>query len=388
MSEFSAELEKELQEIRDFMKAHDSGKFTGENVMCHEDGSPNVQSLQDAWQIGRLQYMGGGLPQDYYTAGKAKTAVNRQEAMSRAAMCIFRGAELGISPMHCCGAMLLVRGIWRLWGDAPLALVKKRDDYVDVIEEQIGPKQDISQDGLAQFDPEFGYRCTAKRLDREDVVFEFTYHDAKMAKIIERTWFTHFALMIRYKSRNFALRQQWPDAFQGFNLEAGINREMTQELVNHEEAEPESSGIEVTGEPVTDSDDLNDRIEKSLGINGETETPDEEKEEIEEGDTTKKKPPAKKKSPAKKKTSNKKKTTSKDDGRRLARLGAKEYNLADPDERAAYDKAWEDVKRYHDSDESSDDDCPFEPDENKTSEPEQSSKKEKGSKKKPEGLLF
>src|SRR5688572_12581119 len=80
------------------------------------------------------------------------------------------GLEIGLPPMQALQSIAVINGRPSLWGDAVLALVSSRPDFVDIIEE-------VSETEAT---------CTVKRKDRTPVTRKFTMEDAKKAGLWDK----------------------------------------------------------------------------------------------------------------------------------------------------------------------------------------------------------
>jgi len=118
--------------------------------------------------------------------------------------CVMMGASLGVPPMQAIQNICVINGMPSVWGDLALALVKTHRDCIDVIEERI----------------ENGWRCTAKRKGKSDVVREFTMADAKKAHLDTKKgpWQEYPDRMLQMRARGFAIRDAFPDALRGLPL--------------------------------------------------------------------------------------------------------------------------------------------------------------------------
>lgn len=119
------------------------------------------------------------------------------------------GAELGMPPMRALQSFCVVNGQARLWGDAPLALVRQSGllEYI---------KEGIEGDG-----EDMVAWCETKRKgDSAPMRTEFSVEDAKTAGLWKKagTWQQYPKRMLKYRARSFNLRDNFPDCFAGSTI--------------------------------------------------------------------------------------------------------------------------------------------------------------------------
>jgi len=119
------------------------------------------------------------------------------------------GAELRMPPMRSLQSFCVVNGQARLWGDAPLALVRQ-SGLMEYIRERV---EGEGSNMVAI--------CETKRKgDPEPVITEFSVEDAKLAGLWGKagTWKSYPKRMLKYRARSFNLRDNFPDAFGGATI--------------------------------------------------------------------------------------------------------------------------------------------------------------------------
>lgn len=112
------------------------------------------------------------------------------------------GMEVGLSPMQAIQSVAVINGRPTLFGDGLLAVCQSRPDFLN-IEEELTPE---------------GAACTVTRRDRVPVRREFTWADAKRAKLVGKAgpWTDYPNRMLQMRARGFALRDAFADALRGF----------------------------------------------------------------------------------------------------------------------------------------------------------------------------
>jgi hypothetical protein len=130
------------------------------------------------------------------------------------------GAELGMTPMRALQSFAVVNGNARLWGDAPLALVKQSgllEYHKEFIEGEIGNDLNETPEAVTAV-------CITKRKgDPEEKRTEFSVGDAvradlwnkKTFKGFDSVWMKYPKRMLAMRARALNLRDNFPDALCG-----------------------------------------------------------------------------------------------------------------------------------------------------------------------------
>ncbi len=119
------------------------------------------------------------------------------------------GAELGMPPMRAMQSLCVINGQARLYGDAPLALVRQ-SGKMESIEELIEGEGD-----------ERVAKCTVKRKgDPDSATRWFSVEDAKLANLWNKAgpWKLYPKRMLQMRARSLALRDIFPDCFGGATI--------------------------------------------------------------------------------------------------------------------------------------------------------------------------
>ena len=122
------------------------------------------------------------------------------------------GRELGFSLMQGLRSIAVVNGRPQIWGDAALALVKQSGTLKEFSETLEG-------EGDKMVARTHSVRVYPTGLE-DTVDTEFSVNDAKTAGLWGKkgTWKTHPKRMLKYKSRAFNLRDNFPDILCGLHL--------------------------------------------------------------------------------------------------------------------------------------------------------------------------
>lgn len=163
-----------------------------------------LQSLNDMYRFAQYVVASRLVPSSFTTAEQVIIAIQS-------------GAELGLPPMRALGSFCVVKGLARLWGDAPLALVRQ-SGQLDYIKESI--EGEIGKDFTKTPDNVKAICITKRKGDPEEVITEFSVAEARQAGLWGKTgtWTTHPQRMLKYKARSFNLRDNFPDAFGGATI--------------------------------------------------------------------------------------------------------------------------------------------------------------------------
>jgi hypothetical protein len=117
------------------------------------------------------------------------------------------GMELGLSPLQSLQSVAVVNGKPSIYGDAIPALIIGQPDCDDFIEDK--PQGDDPEKWIA--------RCTIKRRGKTPTVVEFSWADAKRAKLTGKTgpWQEYPKRQMQMRARSFAARDSFPDRLKG-----------------------------------------------------------------------------------------------------------------------------------------------------------------------------
>ncbi len=155
-----------------------------------------LQTMEDMYRFSNYVVKSGLAPKSFQTPEQIMIAIQS-------------GAELRMPPMRSLQSFCVVNGAARLWGDAPLALVRQ-SGLLEWIKESVTGEGD-----------QMVATCETKRKGEPNLVkTTFSVGDAKKAHLWGKTgtWTTHPNRMLKYKARAFNLRDNFPDCFGGTTI--------------------------------------------------------------------------------------------------------------------------------------------------------------------------
>lgn len=126
------------------------------------------------------------------------------------------GFEIGLKPMQALQNIAVINGRPSVWGDAALGLVRASGELEKFVEKYVMQESKSKKDNG-------GYTavCIIRRKgDEEDTIEKFSIDDAHTAGLWGKAgpWTTHPKRMLRYKARNFALRDKFTDVLKGLKI--------------------------------------------------------------------------------------------------------------------------------------------------------------------------
>jgi len=169
-----------------------------------------LRSMDDMWRFACAVRDSGLAPRSF---GKPEQIL----------IAIQSGAELGMPPMRSLQSFCVVHGNARLWGDAPLALVRQ-SGHLEYVKETI--EGDIGKD-LSKTPDEVRAVCITKRKgDPEPKQREFSVGDARRAGLWNKktekgynsVWMNYPQRMLQMRARALNLRDNFPDCFSGATI--------------------------------------------------------------------------------------------------------------------------------------------------------------------------
>jgi hypothetical protein len=137
---------------------------------------------------------------------KSEIAPSGMRKPEQILVAIQTGAELGMGPMRALQSICVINGAARLYGDAPLALVRQSGE-LEFIKEWI--------------DDDMTAHCETKRKgDPESIERTFSVKDAKVAGLWAKKgpWQQYPKRMLQMRARSLNLRDVFPDAFGGATI--------------------------------------------------------------------------------------------------------------------------------------------------------------------------
>jgi hypothetical protein len=148
-----------------------------------------------------------------HQSGLAPTSLKNAQAIMIA---IEMGLEVGLPPMAALQNIAVVNGRPTIWGDAQLGIVRSTGELEEFSEwyEINGAKTNRNP---TQFTDDVTSVCRVKRFGFDAQECAFSVADAKRANLWGKAgpWTQYPARMLRYRSRSFALRDNFGDALRG-----------------------------------------------------------------------------------------------------------------------------------------------------------------------------
>jgi len=174
-----------------------SGGNPNSMVSMNQGGSGiQINTLDDAMRLAKY----------VQESGLAPKGLEKPESIVIAMQC---GFEIGLKPMQALQSIAVINGRPTVWGDAALGLVRASGE-LEVFEEWYEGEGD-----------KYGAYCKVRRRgDTKDTVECFTIEDAKRAKLWGKDgpWKQYPKRMLRYRNRNFILRDKFTDILKGLKL--------------------------------------------------------------------------------------------------------------------------------------------------------------------------
>jgi len=192
-----------------------------------------LRSMDDMYRFSQYVAASGLAPRSFDTPEKVMIAVQS-------------GAEMGMTPMRSLGSICVINGQARLYGDAPLALVRQSGLMESIVETLEGEGDDLTA------------VCVVKRReDPESITRRFSVKDAMLAKLWAKSgpWSMYPKRMLQMRARSLALRDVFPDCFAG----ATIAEEYAG--VEDEETAPKSAALLTEDKPTKQVDSTQEDME-------------------------------------------------------------------------------------------------------------------------------
>lgn len=155
-----------------------------------------LQSIEDMYRFAKYVVRSTLAPKSFQTPEQIIIAVQS-------------GAELEMPPMRSLQSFCVINGSARLYGDAPLALVKQSGKMEYIKEWFDGEGEDM-----------VAWCETKRKGEPEPVARGFSVDDAKTAGLWKKVgpWQTYPKRMLQMRARSLALRDVYPDCFGGATI--------------------------------------------------------------------------------------------------------------------------------------------------------------------------
>jgi hypothetical protein len=172
-----------------------------------EDKYLTSDSLEGRYRLAKAFIAGGMVPKSYNTPEQ-----------------VFAGLEfareLGLKPLTGLRSIAVINGTPSIFGDLPLALVRRAGLIVSITEYCFDKDYNkISFDNKNLNAPAYGAVCVTKRINNEYThETTFTLDDAKKAGLLDKSgpWKTYPKRMLQMRARSQNLKDQFSDAL--FNI--------------------------------------------------------------------------------------------------------------------------------------------------------------------------
>ena len=167
-------------------------------VRATDQGALIGTTLDEQYRLAKAYHASGMLPNHYDSPEKILTGM--QYAF-----------ELGLKPMTGMRQICVINGTPAIWGELPLALVKKSGLYEYIKETWI-------KDDKGEI---IGAQCETKRKNEpEPIIRSFTVADAKKARLWGKSgpWSLYPTRMLQMRARSWALKDAYPDVLSGISI--------------------------------------------------------------------------------------------------------------------------------------------------------------------------
>lgn len=175
-----------------------------------------------------------------FQSGLAPTSLKNAQAIMIA---IEMGLEVGLPPMAALQNIAVVNGRPTIWGDAQLGIVRSTGELEEFSEwyEINGTKTNRNP---TQFTDDVTSVCRVKRFGFDAQECAFSVADAKRANLWGKAgpWTQYPARMLRYRSRSFALRDNFGDALRGLLTKEEVDDMDVANVTSVETVEPKPTG--------------------------------------------------------------------------------------------------------------------------------------------------
>jgi hypothetical protein len=215
------------------------------DIKASENGSLIGITLNERWRMATAYYAGGMVPKSYK---------NAEQVMAGMQFAI----EMGLQPLSGLRNIAIINGSVSIWGDLPLALVRKsgklksiREVVYDTEKKIISLENPYGVPNLAACET---IRIDANGLESITCTF-FSMADAKQAGLLgrENVWKTYPRRMLQMRARSQNLKDAFGDILMGASI--------AEYDYNYEPNENESRDVTYEGEIKRDpASELNSKV--------------------------------------------------------------------------------------------------------------------------------
>jgi len=158
------------------------------------------RDIEELWRMATWIAKSGMAPKDMETPEKISVAIQM-------------GLEVGLSPMQSVQNISVINRRPAIWGDAALGLVRASGE-LEKFQEWF--------DGTPMTDSWTAYCLVKRRGEEEDTIQEFSYAEAKAAKLVpahpDSPWAKYPRRMLQMRARSWALRDKFTDVLKGLHV--------------------------------------------------------------------------------------------------------------------------------------------------------------------------
>jgi len=175
------------------------------DIAAQKDGELVGSSLQEQYRLAAYYVKSGLLPKEFNTVEKALIAIQ---------FCY----SLGIKPAIGLRQVCVINGKPSIWGDMPLALVRRSEQLKNITEYLINNKNEkICPENKNITDDPFAAVCILERIGGEKIERFFTIQDAERAGLLSRgeCWKKYPKDMLKYRARSQAIKDLFSDILAG-----------------------------------------------------------------------------------------------------------------------------------------------------------------------------
>lgn len=179
-------------------------------VKTDSRGILTAATLEGNYRIAQYYHRSKLLPARFDSPEKVMTAVQYAR-------------ELGLQPLTALRQVAVIDGVPSIFGDLPLAMVKKHPEFKYIKEDILNSKNEFicSENNNLDSEP-FAAICKVKRGEEPEVERFFTIADAKSAGLLNNSrrpvWRLYPKVMLKYRARAAALKDTFPDVLNGIAI--------------------------------------------------------------------------------------------------------------------------------------------------------------------------
>lgn len=178
-------------------------------VETDERGVVAPKTLEDAYRYAKYVF-------------QSKLAPSSLDSVEKVLVAMQTASELGLQPLSSLKSMYVINGTVSLFGDLPLALVRRSGLLEKIHETQYDVNGLLMNSDNKNLDAECSFaRCVVKRKGEQEEVREFSWNEAVKSGLTKDKWgdkktYLNFRKrMLQMRSRSWALKDIFPDVLLG-----------------------------------------------------------------------------------------------------------------------------------------------------------------------------